>query len=182
MARGRHRFKVQLGAGPAKLEWEWIGFHSGAVPGSLDTSIVHEIVPVIADTTVGIQSFTCHRIVGQIQIRQQSGVTTASAVGITIGVEDAGLDQTSDNPFVPLSTDVDHAAHKGQMFRWVGFPVYQTALGDADDVPWNLPIDIKVKRIIDKRQRLVATLTAASTARLRATVNLRTLIRESAGT
>jgi len=181
VARGKHRFKVRIGGAHTHAEWEWIGFWSGGVSGNLDVAVVHEIIPVIADNTVGIQAFTVHRIVGNIQVRQQSGVTTASAMGIAIGVEDAGADQTSDNPLLPLSTDVDHMAHKGYMFKWVGFPAFQESLANSDDVPWNLPIDITVKRIVSKRQRLVIVIEAASTARLRALVNVRALVRESAG-
>ncbi len=181
MARGRHRVKIAVRVPFVKAEWEWIGFASGGAFGNLDTVTIHEIIPPIADNTVGIQSFTVHRIVGNIHIRQQSGVVTASALGIAIGVEGAGEDQTSDDPLDGLTTDVDHLAHKGTMFRWQGAPMYTTAIADADLVPWALPIDLKVKRIVDKRARLVITIQANNTARLQAAVNVRALIREAAG-
>ncbi len=182
MARGRHRVKIGVRIPPfVRAEWEWIGFASGGTSGNLNTTIIHELIPPIADDTVGIQSFTVHRIVGEIQVRQQSGVVSTSAIGIGIGVEGVGSDQTSDDPLVPLTQDVDHLAHKGYMFKWSGFPAYGVAIAEADGIPWSMPIDIKVKRIVEKRQRLVITLTAETTARLRAIVNVRALIRESAG-
>ncbi len=182
VARGRHRVKVAINAGIVRAEWEWIGFRSGATFGNLDTNIGHELIPPIADDTVGIQSFTVHRIVGNIQIRQQAGVTTVSGFGIMIGVEDVGSDQTSDDPLVPLSTDVDHMAHKGIMWQWAGVPKYDVVMTEADDQPMIIPIDIKVKRVVNKRQRLIVQMTAASTGRIRTIVNVRALIRESAGT
>jgi hypothetical protein len=181
MPRGRHRVKIAVRAPFVKAEWEWIGFYSGGTYGNLDTSVVHEIIPPIADNTVGIQSFTCHRIVGAVQIAHQANELAGNSLGITFGVEDAGADQTSDNPLPTTSTDVDAAHHTGIMFRWVGFPPFQNVLADTDENPWELPIDIKVKRIIHKRQRLVCVITASTTAKLRALVNVRCLVRESAG-
>lgn len=181
MARGRHRVKIAVRAPFVRAEWEWIGFASAGTAGNLDTTIVHELIPPIADDVIGIQSFTVHRIVGNIQIRQQSGIVSTSAVGIGIGVEGVGSDQTSDDPLAPTTQDVDHLAHKGYMYKWTGFPSYPVVIAEADGIPWSHDIDIKVKRIISKRERLVITLTATTTARLRAIVNVRALIRESAG-
>ena len=67
------------------------------------------------------------------------------------------------------------------MWSWTGVPTYGAALVESDNQPFILNIDIKVKRIVDKRQRLVLTTTAGTTARLRSLVNIRALIRESAG-
>ncbi len=181
MARGRHRVKIAVRAPFVRAEWEWIGFRSGASFGALNTTNIHELIPPIADNTVGIQAFTVHRIVGTVQIRQQTGVFSASAFGVMVGVEDAGLDQVSDNPLVPLSTDIDHMAHKGIMFAWVGWSEYPGPLTTADITGFSIPLDIKVKRIIAKRERLVIVVAAEVTARLAAIVNVRALIKESAG-
>ncbi len=182
MGKGRHRVRVRVAFPPfVQAEWEWIGFRSAGTFGNLDTAIVHEVIPVIADNTVGIQAFTVHRLVGSIQVRQQAGVVTTSTLGIMIGVEDAGADQTSDNPLLPLTTDIDHLAHKGIMWSWTGIPSYGVELTAADDQPMTIPIDIKVKRIVSKRERLVISLEASSTGRIRVACNVRALIKEAAG-
>ncbi len=181
MARGRHRFKVGVRAPFVKAEYEWIGFRSGTVQGNLDTTIIHEIIPPIADNTVGIQSFTVYRTVGSIFIMHQGGIVTGDGLGLVLGVEDVGADQTSDNPFLPLTTDVDAMHHKGIMWWWTGVPTYGTSMADSDETGFEIPIDVKVKRIVDKRQRFVLTATATATARLRALVNIRCLIRETRG-
>ena len=181
MARPRHRVKLQVRVPFVKAEYEWVGTRAGATLANLNTTVVHEIIPVIADDTVGIQSFTVYRVVGQISVLAQAGIVNANALGLVLGVEDAGSDQMSDNSLPTTSTDVDAFHHKGIMWWWTGFPTFSGPMTDADENAWILPIDIKVKRIIHKRQRLVLTAEAATTARLRLTVNVRALIRESAG-
>lgn len=181
MPRGRHRFKVAVNAGVVKAEWEWIGFRSGTTFGNLDTTIVHEMIPVIADNTVGIQSFTVHRVVGAITVRHQSGIITNNGLGFQLGVESAGSDQTSDDPLTPITTDIDAFAHKGVMWWWTGQPQWTVPIAETDIGGYQIPIDIKVKRIVNKRQRLVLVATAATTGRMTVLVNLRALIRESAG-
>ncbi len=181
MPRGRHRVKATVRVPFVKLEWEWVGTRSGPGLANLNTTVVYEIIPVIADDTVGIQSFTVYRVVGLITVMSQAGIVNANALGMVLGVEDAGTDQTSDNTLPTTSTDVDAFHHKGIMWWWTGFPVFPSGMTDSDESGMHVPIDIKVKRIIHKRQRLVLTAECATTARLRIGVNLRCLIRETAG-
>lgn len=178
--RKPRRFKGSIRTG-TEFNWEWIGFASAGTFGNLDTTIVHELIPPIADDTVGIQSFTVHRIVGNVTIRHQSGVLTNNALGIMVGVEGAGADQTSDNPLLPITQDLDALAHRGMMFWWAGQPEWKVDVAQSDLGGYIVPIDIRVKRIVRKRERLVLTMQAATTARLTALVNVRALIRESAG-
>ncbi len=182
MPRGgsRRRFRIGYNKGPI-IEWEWIGFRSAGAYGNLNVAVVHELIPPIADNTVGIQAFTVHRIVGTIHLLHQNSIVSNDTAGIMIGVEDAGADQTFDNPLLPITTDIDHLAHKGIMWSWIGQLTAGVAAADSDVVPLELPIDLTVKRIVSKRQRLVISIEAATTGRLRAICNVRALIRESAG-
>ncbi len=156
-----------------------MGFRGGGTYANLNTAIVFEILPPIADDTVGIQSFTCHRIVGSIFLMHQSGIVSNDTAGVVVGVESVGADQTSDDPFLPTTTDTDALAHKGVMWWWTGQMTFGGPIADSDVTPYELKVDITVKRKVDKRQRLVISCAANTTGRLRILPNVRALIRET---
>ncbi len=174
---GRHyRRKVTARFGPASLSYEWVGFRDAGLQANLDTATAFELLPPVSDTTVGSSQFTVHRVVGQIAIMKQAGIVSGDNMGIVLQNAEVGDDQTADEDVDPLSTDIDEFANKGIMWWWSGRPPFPGPVADADLSPWIIPIDIKVKRIVRKRNRLVFSAAAATAGRLRMTVNVRVLI------
>ncbi len=174
--RGGRR-KVTIRVGPVSGSYEWIGFRDGGVTSNLNTNVAFELIPPNVDDTVGVDVFTALRVVGEIAFSAQSSVITATRVGIVLLASDVGADQTVDELVDPLSTDVDDFANKDIMWWWTGKGVAQTVAADFDQVPLQIPIDIRVKRLIGKRTRLFFNVTANPTAAARVTCNVRCLLR-----
>ena len=166
--------------GPVLL-WEWIGFRDAGAAANLDTSTAFELLPPAADTGVGEGAFTVHRVVGELGVRHQSGIVSHDPVGIVLTADDVGDDQTVGEPVDPQSTDVDEMASKKIMWWWNGSGMAGAPVADTDIVDYRIPLDIRVKRILDKRTRLVITAQATTTGRMRVSCNVRTLIRRSMG-
>ena len=156
---------------------EWTGFADGGADVNLDTTTSFELWPPSGAASVAEVDTTVLRIVGFISIGNQSAVTANAAVGIHIGVRSVGRDQTIDEAYVPLSTDADDLDN-GRMWGWVstkaGAPV---AAADLDLISLLIPVDIKINRRMQKRDTLVCTIQAGTTARKTASVNLRALVR-----
>ena len=173
----RRRFPFRPPRPIKRRNLEWTGFVDGGTAANLDTTTSFELIPPAAATAVIQPDLTVLRILGTISLSNQSAVTSNTAVGIHIGVRSVGRDQTIDEAYVPLSTDVDDLDN-GVMWRWsTNSPGAGVAAGDMDLVSLILPVDIKVKRRLDKRDTLVCTIEAATTARKEASVALRCLIK-----
>lgn len=175
---GRRRRKVAVRYGKAGASYEWLGFRDGGADANLDTSTSFELIAPAGASAVLLPDFTVIRVVGQIGLRYQSTVTTSTRCGAMLQHVNVGGDQTIDNQISPLSTDVDDFDHKGIMWwqTWTT-PTSEAQAADQDQVPRYIPIDIKVKRIIDKRDSLVLRIDASTTGRLRASVNVRVLVK-----
>lgn len=174
---GRKSKRVYVKAGPFEAGFEWVGFRDAGTFANLDTTVGFEILPPVPDSTVGSSQFTVYRIVGQLAVMHQTGIVSSDRMGIVLVAAEVGDDQTVDEPVDPISTDIDEFADKTIMWWWSGSPTWGVPIADSDVTPWHIPIDIKVRRIIKKRTRLVFNATAATTARLRMTCNVRVLIR-----
>ncbi len=177
MAGRKYQRRIYAKYGKAEIGFEWVGFRDAGTPANLDTTTNFEILPPVADTTVGSSQFTVYRIVGELAILHQAGVVTRDRLGIVLVAAEVGDDQTADEAVNPISTDVDEFADKTIMWWWSGNPSFPTGAADSDIIPFIIPVDIKVRRIIKKRTRLVFNATAGSTARLAMTCNVRALIR-----
>ncbi len=176
MARRRLRIRFKGPQGPSG-SLEWLGFADGGVNSNLDTTTTFELVPPAGASGVVEKDLTVLRIVGDISISAQTSVVASSAVGMMIGVRSVGRDQVIDEAYVPLSTDPDDLDNS-VMWKFVAanFGAH-LAIADQDVTSVVVPVDITVKRKMSKRDTLVLTIQAEVTARKRAAVNLRTLIR-----
>lgn len=174
---GRKSKRIYVKAGPVEVGFEWVGFRDGGTFANLNTQVGFELLPPVADTTVGSSQFTVYRVVGQLALMHQTGIVSSDRMGIVLVASEVGDDQTVDEPVNPLSTDIDEFADRTIMWWWTGSPEFKTSAADSDVVPWVIPIDIKVRRLIKKRTRLEFQAAAATTGRLRMTVNVRALIR-----
>ena len=176
MAR-RRRFPFRPPRPMPRKNLEWIGFRDGGVSANLDTTANFELVPPASADGVVIADITVLRVVGQICISNQGAVTTNAAVGMMLGVRSVGKDQTIDEVYTPLGTDVDELDN-GVMWQWVAStPGPGVAAGDLDLVSLIIPVDITVKRRVEKRDSLVLTATASTSGRKELSVNLRCLIK-----
>ena len=156
---------------------EWIGFRDGGVSTNLDTTANFVIVPAASADSIVVPDVTVLRVVGQITISNQGAVTTNAAVGFMMGVRSVGKDQTIDEAYTPLGTDTDELDN-GVMWQWVcATPGAAVANADLDVISLIIPVDITVKRKIEKRDLLVLTATASTTGRKEVSVNLRCLIK-----
>ena len=176
MARRRRKFKIRVG--PVSGSYEWLGFRDGGADANLDTSTAFELIAPAGASAVLLPDFTVLRVVGQLGFRYQSTVTTSTRVGAMLQKVNVGGDQTIDGQINPLSTDVDDFDHEGIMWwqTWTT-PVSEAQAADQDQVPRYIPIDIRVKRIINKRDSLVLRIDASTTARVRASCNVRVLVK-----
>ncbi len=177
MARPRRRrVRVRVRTGP-QVDFEWIGFRSGGLAANLNVQSEHEIMPPNLANTVGVEALTVVRVVGMVAVRQQAGVITTSAFGWHLGVWSVGGDQTIDDLPTAVSTDIDDIANK-RIMHWQTYqrPAYGSSIADADEIPFLMPFDIKVRRRITKRETLLLLATASDTARLRLSVDCRVLI------
>lgn len=178
MARRRGKRRVYGKFGGAEVGYEWLGFRDSGVAGNLNTRTSFELVPSAGASSAIHPDLVVMRIVGDVSVRQQAGVTTSSRLGLLIGVSNVGGDQVIDNPFNPISTDVDDFDHPGIMF-WRNWqtPQYGVSMADADNQEMTIPIDVKTKRKLNKRDTLVCVMEAGSTNTLRASCNLRVYIK-----
>ncbi len=174
------RRRVYARYGKAEVGYEWVGFRDAGTQANLDTTAAFELFPPFADQSIGTLDMTVLRVVGDLQIMKQAGIVSGDAMGITLVAADVGDDQTVDEAVNPLSTDVDEFHNNTIMWWWSGRPAFPVAMADADLIPWRIPLDIRVKRILRKRTRLVFNCTAATTGRLRVSCNVRVLVRKSA--
>ena len=176
---GRRPYKRRVYAkyGKAEVGYEWCGFRDAGTPANLNTQVGFELLPPVSDTTVGSSQFVIVRIVGTLELLHQAGVVTRDRCGIVLVSSHVGDDQTVDEAIDPLSTDIDEFADKQIMWWWSGNPEFPTAAVDTDIVPWRIPVDIKVRRVIKKRMRLEFQAKASSTGRLAMCCNVRALIK-----
>lgn len=177
MTRRRRKFTARYGK--ASASYEWLGTRDGGAEANLDVSTAFELMAPAGASAVLLPDFTVVRIVGLLGLRFQSGVTTSTRVGAMVQKVNVGGDQTSDDSIDPLSTDVDDFDHSGIMWwqTWT-CPVASVAAAEADSAAaFLVPIDIKIKRIINKRDRLILRVDASTTARMRASCNVRVLAR-----
>ena len=179
MARRRLRVRVDAGRGP-RVSLEWMGFRDAGAAANLVTSDTRfELVPPAGASAVVIPDLTILRIVGHVTIGQQAGVTTNTGCNFLIHKVNVGGDQTIDDTLTPASTDPDDFDHAGIMY-WYGHPRAGLTNGPAADFDQSvrvIPIDIKTKRKLDKRDTLVLSARAAALNTLAMSVNLRVLTR-----
>ena len=161
-----------------RISFEWVGFRSGGTQGNLDTSITHEIVPPAGAAAVIQPDITLYRVVGMISLTAQAAGATTTGIGMQLRVASVGGDQVIDETLNPLTTDVDLFDDKGiiwwQSYGRLGANV---AAADLDIVGVHIPIDVKVKRKMDKRDTLVLRIDASTTGISRVSVETRCLIR-----
>ena len=178
MAR-RRRFRVRADAGRGpRVSLEWLGFTDAGISAGLDTTTSFELIPPASADSVVVADFTVLRVVGNIALSNQSAVTSNSAVGMQLGVRSVGRDQVIDETFDPLSADTDDLDNK-VMWQWIAAtPGPAVVAADLDLISLIIPVDIKVKRKMNKRDSLVLTCKAATTARKEVSCNLRVLVRQ----
>ncbi len=161
-----------------RVSLEWCGFRDGGTPSNLNTSTLFELVPPAGASAVVVTDFTVLRVVGNLSFQSQSGVTSSAAVGAMLFRANVGADQAIDADVPPLTTDVDDFDNNRIMWWQTWSSVAAAAASaDFDEVARVVPIDITVKRKMDKRDTLVMRVDAGTTARVRVSVNLRALIR-----
>ena len=161
-----------------RVSFEWLGFTDGGASGNLNTQSQFELIPPAGASGVIVPDLTVYRVVGSVTVRAQSGVTSGTSLGIRVSVHNVGGDQTIDNMFSALSSDPDDMDFAGTMYkRVISNALAPVAAADFDTVGVEYPIDIKVKRKMNKRDTLMCVMDAAITARLVAFCNLRVLIR-----
>ena len=179
MAGRKTRRRVTVGYGKARVSFEWMGFRDGGTLASLTTATTDfEIVPPASAGGIGISDSTVYRIVGQIGISNQAGVVTRTALGMGIVLSPVGEDQTSDLDWSPRSTDIDAQDENGVMWWYVAPRAGpEGPAADYDTSSLVLPIDIRVKRRLQKRDRIVLRAVAGSANVLEIAVNLRALVR-----
>ncbi len=177
MPRRRFRRRVQAGYGKAYVRYEWTGFRDGGVAANLDTSVSFELVPPDGPSAVVNLLPKVVRCVGVLNIRNQSSVTSNSSIGIMLFMANVGADQTIDADVPPLTTDPDDFSNKSIIW-WNTFATVAAAgpAADYDTSGVNIPLDIKVNRKMRARDTLVLRVDAGTTARVRASLNLRTLL------
>ncbi len=176
MPRGRR--KVKLRYGKASVSYEWLGFRDAGSESNLDTSTSFELVGPAGASGILHPEYTVMRIIGTIGFRYQATVTTSTRAGAIVQLANVGGDQAIDNGINPLSTDLDDFDHKGIMWwrTWTN-PVAEVVVAEGDEIQRVIPVDIKTKRIITKRDTLIVRIDASTTARLRTSVNLRVLVK-----
>lgn len=166
---------------PVRKDLEWLGFRDGGVLANLTTSdLDFELVPPADADGIGIAAVTVLRVVGTVGIGTQAGILTATRASFGVVVSPVGADQTSDLDWSPGSTDTDALDERGVMFWWSSAKANtpHTPAADFDQAMGHLiNIDIKTKRKLQKRQRLVIRLVAGSNNVVNASVNLRVLTR-----
>ncbi len=161
MAKRRRRRSIGMRASK-KTTFEWIGFRTvGAISVGL-TPVAQVLHADRMDGTIGAHDVLIKRIVGNIVVVPQSAATNSTVIGFHIiraaHNEDGGLFTVPD----PNSTDVDSFA-LDRMWGWSGMPNYGAQLtATALDLAFEIPVDIKVMRKLDKRHSL--RLVMASTA------------------
>ncbi len=178
MARRFPRGGLKTRPRPPRKNLEWLGFRDGGTPANLNTSTSFELIAPAGASAVVVNDATVLRVVGNLTFTAQSAVTAGSAVGVMLFKANVGADQTIDADVPPLTTDVDDFANENIMWWKVWQSVLAlSASADWDEVSFEVPIDIKVKRRIEKRDTLVMRIDAATTGRTRVSANLRCLIR-----
>lgn len=121
---------------------------------------------------------TVKRIVGQISVRNQSGVTLTAGFGACIQVVSFAADQTTiQDQISSLSTDVDDFSRKG--IKWWNVWGGQSSSGvpaDYDDFAQNIPVDLKMNAKLNRNHGLELRMDAVVTGRVRVGVDLRVLV------
>ena len=172
--------KGEVRGASARISLEWLGFRDSGVLANLTTSVLDfELVPPGEADGIGIPDVTVLRVVGNVGIGTQAGVVTATRASWGIVVSPVGEDQTSDLDWSPGSTDVD-ALDEGGVMHWWSSARANGVEGPAADFDQRMrliPVDIKVKRRLSKRDRLIIRLVAGSNSIVNASVNLRVLCR-----
>ncbi len=161
-----------------RISLEWLGFRDGGIPGNLNTSTVFELVPPAGASAAVEHDVTHLRTVGNISFTAQSAVVAGTSLGAILFKGNVGADQAVDADVPPLSTDVDDFDNSGIMW----WQTWQSLLpagpaADFDEAAVVIPIDIRVKRRLSKRDNIQLRIDAGTTARARVSVNVRTLIR-----
>ncbi len=176
--RKRLRFRADAGRGP-RISLEWLGFRDGGASAALDTSAIFELIPPAAESAVIETDLTVLRVVGQLCFKNQGTVTTPTTIGAMLFKGNVGGDQTIDDGINPLTTDPDNFDHSGIMWwqTWPSIPYSHGVTGEYDVGSVVMPIDIKVKRKLDKKDTLIMRVDAGTTGRAVCSCNLRTLIR-----
>ncbi len=160
-----------------KRQYEWLGFRDGGAAGNLDTSTVFELIPPSGASSVVINEFMLHRVVGMMSFSNQGSVTATTHAGAVLQQADVGGDQVIDDGVPPLTTDLDEFANPGILWwqTW-GSITAPVAAADYDTTALHVPLDVKGKRRFGKRKTLILRVDAATTARLKVAVNVRVLI------
>lgn len=176
--RSKGRRAVTVGYGKAFVRYEWTGFRDGGVPANLDTSTSFELVPPDGASAVVNLLPRCLRVVGDLSFQAQGSNVTNTPVGIMLRMSNVGADQTIDSDVSPLTTDPDEF-HNARILWWRTHlslfpPGLQSA--DWDTSMYHYPIDIKINRKMKARDTLVLRVDAATTARMRVSVNVRCLL------
>lgn len=152
----------------------------GGIGANLTASVLDfELIPPGAADSIGVDDSTVLRIVGSVSILTQSGVLTSTRAGFGILKTDVGSDQTSNTDWDPIDTDIDSLDNNGVMFWWAlakANGVHGPA-ADFDQVPVVIPLDIRVKRKMEKRDRLILRARAGAANVSAMSVNLRVLTR-----
>ncbi len=156
----------------------WMGFRSGSTQANLDTATSFELVPTAASSRRLRETIVVRRVVGQINIRNQSGVTLTAGFGACIQAVHFANDQTTIQDQVSsVSTDPDDFSRKGIKWwqNWAG----QESSGvpaDYDDFSQSIPVDLKMRLLLTRNMGLELRMDAVVTARVRAGVDLRVLV------
>ncbi len=177
--RMRYKRKVTVAYGKARIYYEWIGFSDAAGGTNLVTTATRfGLVPPAPASGVIEPDITVQRVVGTLAVRNQTGVTTSTALSMAVHVVGVGSDQTIDDDYVPQHSDADALDHP-VLWWWSAQNVTAAvAAADYDTTSLIIPVDIKVKRKLDKRDTLILTAVAGGANISRLSVNLRCLIRQ----
>ncbi len=168
---GRKRFTGR-GKRPAKRSWQWIGFRNITPVALITAGVTRELFPDGMQGAVGIMDTTVKRIVGNILVQPQGAATASSVFGWQIRrvVNDASSGHDFEDP---LNTDIDAQAldmlHHYQGAPEWGGPFDATAL----DFAWNIKVDIKISRRMEKRHAIVLEFGVETAVRLQVTTALR---------
>ncbi len=168
---GRRR-KITVRHGKTSVAWEWSGFVNLTAIAITDTTANIELFPDAMTGAVGTPDILIKRIVGQITIEPVSASTASGMIGLAVYRHQANEASQIVTPD-PLSTDIDARA-LDEMWSWRSVPKYGAPL---DATGLNLvdmiPVDIKIKRRLDKRHGIILGFRAITDAQSQLRVNLR---------
>lgn len=154
------------------VSYEWSGFLNTTPLSLLTTVTAQELLGDAMQGSVGTPDLTVHRIVGLISVRPNASATSAGMIGLEI--QRVVADSTSAIVVnSPLDTDIDARAND-VMWGWHGRPELNLSITD-DSGTFLIPVDVRIKRRLDKRHGVVLASLADATGRYEIQTALRVL-------